>query len=412
MSPTGNSGSGSVEPAAQPARYGLRCGPVTATSDPHNAADQEGGKTSWDERAFFGTRRGLPWWGAVLLALGVAVVSAVLNQQIDDSLGLIFQIAYFAGCVAAVTMVQRKSLFGPMVQPPLILGATVPSVILLFSGTAGAEDTLGKVLAIGTPLINGFPTMAITTGICVLIGVLRLFRERDPSQQAAAQKSKSSQKSGAAEKSKPKSSQKLSAAKSSDKAEKGRGRAGADDQDGPGQEEPPNRGRAGAAAAGAAAAGAAGAGAAAAARGRRGSRPDDPAERGRPPRRRPGQGRPDQARPDQGRSDQGRPEKGRPEKGGAPGPADPERDPRSRRGQRPQRPDQPPERKPPHGGRPRGDDPARREPPPGAPGSEGRRAGPPRRRPDGNAPPPRGQPPQEPPPPPRRRRPPPPPETR
>jgi hypothetical protein len=40
---------------------------------------------------------------------------------------------------------------------------------------------IATALAVGTPLINGFPTMAITTGFTLVIGTLRLITQRRPS---------------------------------------------------------------------------------------------------------------------------------------------------------------------------------------------------------------------------------------
>ncbi|SFB59711.1 hypothetical protein SAMN05216266_12433 [Amycolatopsis marina] len=148
--------------------------------DAQNDAEADDTEVPWDELPIFGDRRGLPWWGAVLLAFGLAILGAGMNLQMQDSLGVLFQGCYFVGSVAAVAAVRRRNLFGPMVQPPLVLGFTVPAIVLLGSGLPENSDTLAKALAIGTPLINGFPTMAITTGVTLAIGIFRLYRERDP----------------------------------------------------------------------------------------------------------------------------------------------------------------------------------------------------------------------------------------
>ncbi|AXB45091.1 DUF6542 domain-containing protein [Amycolatopsis albispora] len=152
---------------------------MTAIRDRQSDPDADDLSVPWDELPVVGTRRGLPWWGAVLLGFGLAAVGAVASLQITDNLELIFQGAYFVGAVGAVAAVQRRSLFGPMVQPPLILAVTVPAA-LLFSGTPAGGDTFSTALAIATPLINGFPTMAITTGAALALGFFRIYRERDP----------------------------------------------------------------------------------------------------------------------------------------------------------------------------------------------------------------------------------------
>ena len=134
---------------------------------------------TWQTNSVLSTVRGIPWWAAVLLALAFTGIGVFVDMERINRLGLPFQACYFVGCVLAVLWVQRRGLFGPMVQPPLILALAVPGVVLSGGGATGGGLT-AKALAVGTPLINGFPTMAITTAFTVLIGVLRLLRQRAP----------------------------------------------------------------------------------------------------------------------------------------------------------------------------------------------------------------------------------------
>ncbi|WP_167441459.1 DUF6542 domain-containing protein [Amycolatopsis vastitatis] len=152
---------------------------MTAIRDRQSDPDADDVPVPWDERPVVGSRRGLPWWAAVLVGLGLAIVGALLGKPSQANIPLVFTVCYIAGAVIAVCAVRRRGLFGPMVMPPLVLAVTVPGVILLTSGSQG-DDMLTKALNIGTPLINGFPMMAITTGITLLIGLVRIFRERDP----------------------------------------------------------------------------------------------------------------------------------------------------------------------------------------------------------------------------------------
>lgn len=124
----------------------------------------------------------MPWWAAVLVGFGLAGLGAIIDIQSQDNLGLLFKACYFVGAVGAIAIVRRRNVFAPMVQPPLIIGVIVPVVVLLASGLPEGSDTLATALAIGMPLIKGFPTMAITTVLVVAIGVFRIYRERDPNQ--------------------------------------------------------------------------------------------------------------------------------------------------------------------------------------------------------------------------------------
>ncbi|WP_216209487.1 DUF6542 domain-containing protein [Amycolatopsis aidingensis] len=345
---------------------------MTATRDRQDDREADEGPVPWDERPIIGERRGLPWWAAVLLAFGLAVLGAVINLQVQDELGLLFQACYFLGAVGAIAAVRRRNLFGPMVQPPLILGITVPAVVLFASGQPSGSDTLAKVLAISTPLINGFPTMAVTTGVTLLIGLFRIYRERDPH---APVKARSASK------------RKETAARSTDKA--GAERKGAADRQGQPSRDKPSR----------------------EAVGREKAARERPAK-GKPPqrgeRKPPPEGRPTEGRPAEPRR-QGQPQRGNPpnrgggqKPGAAPGrtggpsggreprgPADPgapdprqPRKPRQPRGDGPDRrrggrPDAPPG----GGGRPRRNPPRPENPPQGGPDAPRRGGRPARGRP-------------------------------
>lgn len=153
---------------------------MTAIRDRQSDPDADDVPVPWDERPVVGSRRGLPWWAAVLIGLGLAIVGALLGKPSQTNIPVIFIVCYIAGAVLAVCAVKRRGLFGPMVMPPLVLAVTVPGVILLTSGSQGDDSMLTKALNIGSPLINSFPLMAITTGVTLLIGFVRMFRQRDP----------------------------------------------------------------------------------------------------------------------------------------------------------------------------------------------------------------------------------------
>lgn len=135
----------------------------------------------WDERPVIGTSHGLPWWQAMLLAFGLALFIAVVDLQFNDSLTWLFRGAYFVGCVAAVCWVQRGSLFAPMVQPPLVLAAIVPTVMVFGSSAQSSGSGLKDILfGYGMPLINDFPVMGFTTAATLLAGFARMYFQRDP----------------------------------------------------------------------------------------------------------------------------------------------------------------------------------------------------------------------------------------
>jgi hypothetical protein len=154
----------------------LRLVPVTATRERQSAPSSDNGAPSWSDRSAFGTVQGVPWWSAVLLAVLPTALGTVLDIVIWSKPGWVFTACYIIGCLLAVALVKRRSLFGPMVQPPLVLALVMPLVVLVLgAGAPQGGGGMTKVFAVATPLINGFPTMAITAGVVLGIGLVRMF---------------------------------------------------------------------------------------------------------------------------------------------------------------------------------------------------------------------------------------------
>src|SRR5699024_6400316 len=149
-----------------------------ATRDPRADNPDATNRVRWDERPIAGPWRGLPWWAVVLLGLGFTALGAIIDSKTSGELGWLFRSCYILGTVAAILVVRRSSLFAPMVQPPLLIGIVVPVVVLITSGIPEGGDMLSTALTVGRPLIDSFPTMAITTGVVVLLGLFRVYRDR------------------------------------------------------------------------------------------------------------------------------------------------------------------------------------------------------------------------------------------
>ena len=115
------------------------------------------------------------------VAIGVAAALTALGVLVDllriGDLGSVFTVCYVSGCVLAVAWVRRSGLFGPVVQPPLLVAVSVPVVVLL-AGSGPGGGTGQRLLTIVAPLVNAFPVMASTTGAVLLVGLLRVFLQR------------------------------------------------------------------------------------------------------------------------------------------------------------------------------------------------------------------------------------------
>ncbi|MFR9729958.1 DUF6542 domain-containing protein [Saccharopolyspora sp. MS10] len=147
---------------------------MTATRERQSAPSPDNGALQWAERSAFGSR-GIPLWGAVLIAVGGTALGASLDLVLSNTPGLIFKIGLVLGCAAAVLLVRRGNLFGPMVQPPLVATVVMPIIVMIFGGGSGGGGVMGKALSVVQPLIAGFPMMAITTALCLALGLGRMF---------------------------------------------------------------------------------------------------------------------------------------------------------------------------------------------------------------------------------------------
>ncbi|WP_233442297.1 DUF6542 domain-containing protein [Lentzea atacamensis] len=135
----------------------------------------------WNYKAIFGSFKGIPWWAAILCALVPAFIGAFIDISSSKTVGWTFNAVFFVGALVAILLVQRRSLFAPMVQPPLVLAATVPLLVML---TGGVQKGGLAAMAIGLakPLVDSFPVMAVTTAVTVTLGIIRIVIQKDPNQ--------------------------------------------------------------------------------------------------------------------------------------------------------------------------------------------------------------------------------------
>jgi hypothetical protein len=145
-------------------------------ADPEVQGD--GGRWPMADRSLLTTVLGVPPLAAVGLAAALTGLGVLVDLTRIGNLGTVFTICYITGCVLAVAWVRRDGLFGPLVQPPLLVAAAVPVVVLLAGSPRPGQGVAERLLVIGAPLVNAFPVMAWTTGIVLAVGLLRLVVQR------------------------------------------------------------------------------------------------------------------------------------------------------------------------------------------------------------------------------------------
>lgn len=124
------------------------------------------------KRSALGGLPGVPWWGAVAIAVGCTALGAagdILTSA--PSVTGAFNWLYAIGCVLAALVVANAGLFTAAVQPSLILFVAVPLTTWLIS--PGQQASTKAVVLIALPLISRFPWMAWVSGVVLAICLVR-----------------------------------------------------------------------------------------------------------------------------------------------------------------------------------------------------------------------------------------------
>jgi hypothetical protein len=130
---------------------------------------------SADHRSAHPNIPGVPWWGAVLLAVTLTAVGFAYDAGSGNKdLSMVFSATYVLGCLFAVLAVRQSGIFTAVIQPPLILFGAVPTAYFLFHGgqIGGIKDL---AINCGYPLIERFPLMFFTSAAVLLIGMGRWY---------------------------------------------------------------------------------------------------------------------------------------------------------------------------------------------------------------------------------------------
>ncbi|WP_051198444.1 DUF6542 domain-containing protein [Gordonia shandongensis] len=130
-----------------------------------------------DERSVLPGLRGVPWWGAVLIAGVITAIGAYIDAGSTAALGRSFKLFYLIGCVLAALLVRRRALFTAGAQPPLI--AFVIGILTLYTANREAADGMRAIiLKVVLPIATSFPWMVIAFIITLAVVVARFFLER------------------------------------------------------------------------------------------------------------------------------------------------------------------------------------------------------------------------------------------
>jgi hypothetical protein len=102
----------------------------------------------------------------------VTLAGAGVDSFVGIGLGLVTLAALSLATVVATLVVRRRDLISVIVAPPLVFVAVALVNIAL------APSASFNLATVATLLVRGFPTMAIPTGIALVLGLIRLAARR------------------------------------------------------------------------------------------------------------------------------------------------------------------------------------------------------------------------------------------
>jgi hypothetical protein len=109
---------------------------------------------------------------AVLAMFLVTLAGAGVDSFVGIGLGLVTLVALVSVTAIATLTVRRRDLLSVLVAPPLVFVAVAGVNIAL------APSASFNIPTIATLLVRGFPTMAIATGVALVLGLIRLVARR------------------------------------------------------------------------------------------------------------------------------------------------------------------------------------------------------------------------------------------
>jgi hypothetical protein len=124
--------------------------------------------------------RGLTWWAALLILIGIALVGAVIDAigSIQGKTG--FNIGIVVASVIAVLAVKRSHMFPVVIAPPIVysFGALIQYYIRRSSASGGVSKRQVFFDAAANFFVYGFPAIAAATAAVLIIAGVRLITRK------------------------------------------------------------------------------------------------------------------------------------------------------------------------------------------------------------------------------------------
>ncbi|HEV7205678.1 MAG TPA: DUF6542 domain-containing protein [Jatrophihabitans sp.] len=117
--------------------------------------------------------RGAPWWLALLVLIGIAVVGGIIDTIGSFQVRGGFNIGIVAASVVAILIVKRSHMFPIVIAPPIVY--SLAAVFQLYLRSGGLHDKRVVFDAAANYLVYGFPAIAAASAAVLIIAGIRMF---------------------------------------------------------------------------------------------------------------------------------------------------------------------------------------------------------------------------------------------
>jgi hypothetical protein len=121
-------------------------------------------------------QRGLPWWGALLVLLGIAAIGGVIDMISSSQSRSGFNVGIVVASVVAILVVRRSHMFPIVIAPPIVY--TGAAVFDLYLRSGGLSNRKVVFDAAANYLVYGFPAIASATAAVLIIAGVRMIARR------------------------------------------------------------------------------------------------------------------------------------------------------------------------------------------------------------------------------------------
>jgi hypothetical protein len=120
--------------------------------------------------------RGLPWWAALLVLLGIAILGGIIDTIGSIQLKSGFNIGIVVASVVAILAVKRSHMFPVVIAPPIVYSGA--ALFQLYVRSSGLNDRRVVLDAAANYLVYGFPAIAAATAAVLIIAGVRLISRK------------------------------------------------------------------------------------------------------------------------------------------------------------------------------------------------------------------------------------------